>query len=74
MNVTDALTWPNLVGMHWCIWEDCPPTGRTWDGEVFSVGLVNIADVPYAGMATAIQQGNATFHKRLLLGRPVYFH
>lgn len=64
--VGDAMTWSNLVGIHWYKWEDDPTSGRMWDNEVASVGLVSITDNPYPLMVAAAQQANTAFHNRLL--------
>ena len=45
--VDDCLSNPQIVGAHWFQYTDQPLSGRG-DGENYRVGLVNIADVPYA--------------------------
>jgi hypothetical protein len=64
--MNEASTWTNLVGYHWYKWEDDPTSGRMWDGQVASLGLVSIADMPYAGLISTVQQTNAAFHNRML--------
>ena len=38
---------PLFVGCHWFQYVDQPLTGRTGDGENYSIGLVSVVDVPY---------------------------
>ncbi len=38
---------PNFVGCHWFKYTDQPLTGRSLDGENYSVGLVSGVDVPH---------------------------
>jgi len=51
---------PAMVGAHWFQWLDEPVTGRM-DGENYNIGLVDITDVPYAGMV----DGMVATHKRV---------
>lgn len=64
--MADALTFPNLVGLHYYKWEDDVASGRFFDGYNSSMGLVSIADVPYWPMVDAITAGNTALHNRLL--------
>jgi agarase len=64
--IADAMTWPNLVGMHWYKWEDEPVTGRMWDNSNAASGLVSITDVPYSQMIDAVTQANLQLNNRLL--------
>jgi len=38
---------PNFVGCHWFKYTDQPLTGRSLDGENYSIGLVTGVDVPH---------------------------
>lgn len=45
--VASALKHPNIVGIHWFQYIDQAATGRG-DGENYQIGLVDVADKPYA--------------------------
>ena len=45
--VTGAVKHPQIVGCHWFEYSDEPTTGRTYDGENYQIGFVDIADTPY---------------------------
>jgi hypothetical protein len=47
-----------VVGAHWFKYADEPLTGRPWDGENGHIGLVSIADVPFASFTSAITDAN----------------
>jgi hypothetical protein len=64
--VNDAMTWPNMVGLHWYKWDDDPASGRMWDNANHSLGLVTIADVPYQQLATAAMGLNGLLNSRLV--------
>lgn len=49
--VMSALENPIIVGAHWFQWIDQPITGRSGDGENYSVGFIDIADTPQYEMA-----------------------
>ena len=51
--VRKALSLPNLVGVHWFLYQDQPLTGRERDGECFQCGFVDVCDAPYAEMVEA---------------------
>lgn len=63
--VNDAMTWPNMVGLHWYKWDDDPATGRMWDNANESRGIVSITDTPYAPLVTAMTQENTLLNSRL---------
>ena len=44
--VSEALTIPSIVGVHWFQYIDQPATGR-YDGEDYNSGWVNVNDQPY---------------------------
>jgi hypothetical protein len=59
--VENAAADASIVGTHWFQWLDEPNTGR-FDGENYNIGLIDVADRPYAELVAAAQ---AT-HRRLL--------
>jgi hypothetical protein len=64
--VNDAMTWPNMVGLHWYKWDDDPASGRMWDNANHSLGLVSIADNPYDQLAAAATLKNTELNARLI--------
>ncbi len=53
--VRGALKHPQFVGTHWFQYQDEPTTGRVWDEENYQIGLVDIADTPYAETLQAVR-------------------
>jgi hypothetical protein len=53
--VESALRHPQFVGTHWFQWQDEPTTGRVYDEENYQIGLVDIADTPYAETIEAVR-------------------
>ncbi len=53
--VEGALRHPQFVGTHWFQWQDEPTTGRAYDEENYQIGLVDIADTPYAELIGAVR-------------------
>lgn len=53
--VAGALRHPQVVGTHWFQWQDEPVTGRVYDEENYQIGLVDVADTPYAETIEAIR-------------------
>jgi len=49
---------PDFIGAHWFQYVDEPLTGRTLDGENGHIGFVNVADLPYDGLAAAARDAN----------------
>jgi hypothetical protein len=47
---------PLFVGCHWFQYFDQPITGRTGDGENYSIGLVSVVDVPYEELLKAAKR------------------
>jgi hypothetical protein len=45
--VLGAVKHRQFVGCHWFQYEDEPVTGRSWDGENYQIGFVDVADTPY---------------------------
>jgi hypothetical protein len=56
---------PDIVGCHRFQYVDEPLTGRLLDRENGHVGLVSVADVPYAGLVAAARQANLTVLRSL---------
>lgn len=54
--VEGALRHPQFVGTHWFQYQDEPTTGRVYDEENYQIGLVDIADTPYAETVAAIRE------------------
>jgi hypothetical protein len=51
--VEGALRHPQMVGCHWFQYTDQPTTGRSFDGENYQIGFVDICDTPYPEMIEA---------------------
>jgi agarase len=63
--VLDALRHPQFVGTHWFQWQDEPTTGRVYDEENYQIGLVDVADTPYAETIEAVREvGRAMYDIR----------
>ncbi|WP_051261825.1 hypothetical protein [Desulfovibrio inopinatus] len=48
---------PNVIGAHWFQYTDEPTGGRN-DGEDFNMGLVDIHNIPYEQLVSAMTQAN----------------
>jgi hypothetical protein len=53
--VRSGLAHPQIIGTHWFQYGDQATTGRG-DGENYQIGLVNIADTPYAETIEAVRR------------------
>jgi hypothetical protein len=53
--VENAAAMPALIGAHWFEWADEPATGRG-DGENYNIGLVDVADRPYADFLEGMKE------------------
>ncbi|MCC7374912.1 MAG: beta-galactosidase [Verrucomicrobiales bacterium] len=53
--VMGALEHPQFVGTHWFQWQDEPVTGRVYDEENYQIGLIDVADTPYAETIEAVR-------------------
>ncbi|HUD82035.1 MAG TPA: beta-galactosidase, partial [Candidatus Saccharimonadales bacterium] len=51
--VLGALRHPQFVGCHWFQYRDEPVTGRSWAGENYQIGFVDVADTPYRELVDA---------------------
>jgi len=56
---------PAIVGAHWFQWVDEPVTGR-FDGEDYNIGLVDVTDVPYAGLIAGAAATHAELYELML--------
>ncbi len=56
--LTQALSEPSIVGVHWFQYLDQPVTGRLLDGENGHFGLVGITDVPFQGFVDSVRKSN----------------
>ena len=64
-----ALRNPRIIGAHWFAWNDQPVTGRSFDGENYPVGLVDITDTPYPELTEAARKiGENMYEYRLKYG------
>jgi hypothetical protein len=54
--VENAAAHPSVVGTHWFQWIDQPSTGRSYDGENYNIGLVDVTDRPYPEMINAVKE------------------
>ncbi|HEY4106939.1 MAG TPA: hypothetical protein VGM44_23725 [Polyangiaceae bacterium] len=73
--VTQALSLPYVVGLHWFEWADESPQGR-FDGENQDYGLVDIHDRSYALLTAAHTRVNAAanaIHERANTPLPTAF-
>ncbi|MBI2435703.1 MAG: beta-galactosidase [Candidatus Hydrogenedentes bacterium] len=48
-----VLACPAFIGCHWFQYVDEPNTGRTWDGENYNIGFVDVTDTPYPELSAA---------------------
>ncbi len=60
--VLGALRHPQWVGTHWFQWQDEPTTGRAYDEENYQIGLVDVADTPYAETVEAVAEVGRTMY------------
>ncbi len=57
--VTQALSLPYVVGLHWFQYTDQPILGRAYDGENSNYGVVDTDDEPYFTLVERMRQVNA---------------
>ncbi len=55
---------PAFVGCAWFQYYDEPLTGRTYDGENYNIGFVDVTDVPYPDMVAAAKSVHAEAYAR----------
>jgi hypothetical protein len=64
--VLGAARHPLFVGTHWFQWKDEPTTGRVLDEENYQIGLLDVADTPYAETIAATRDvGTRLYRLRL---------
>ena len=54
--VQAALRNPRIVGCHWFKYGDEPTIGRSYDGENYQIGFVDITDTPYPEIIAAARE------------------
>lgn len=62
-----VLTNPHFVGAHWFQYTDEPLTGRLYDGENYTIGLVSMTDTPYPELTTSATAVHREAYKLRLL-------
>jgi len=62
--VRSVVDHPAFVGCGWYEFMDEPLTGRTYDGENFSIGLVNVTDSPYPELVDAARHVHTEAYRR----------
>jgi hypothetical protein len=60
--VQGALRHPQMVGCHWFQYTDQPTTGRSFDGENYQIGFVDICDTPNPEIIEAARQIGAEMY------------
>ena len=55
---------PAFVGCHWFQYFDEPLTGRSYDGENYNIGFVDVTDTPYPEMVAAAKAVHAEAYQR----------
>jgi len=55
---------PAFVGCHWFQYMDEPLTGRTYDGENYNIGFVDVTDTPYPEMVDSARAVHGDVYKR----------
>lgn len=61
--VSGALHHPQIVGTHWFQYQDEPTTGRSYDGENYQIGFLDVADTPYAETIAASRTIGASLYR-----------
>jgi hypothetical protein len=63
--VESAAACANIVGCHWFQYTDEPITGRTYDGENYNIGFVDVTDTPYPELVgSATKTHRSLYEKR----------
>ena len=55
---------PAFVGCHWFQYFDEPVTGRSYDGENYNIGFVDVTDTPYPEMVAAAKAVHVEVYQR----------
>jgi len=61
--VESVIARPDFVGCHWFQYADEPNTGRTYDGEDYQIGFVDVTDTPYPETVAAAREVGATLYR-----------
>lgn len=61
--VRSVLEHPSFVGCHWFQYADEPIAGRSYDGENYNIGLVNVADLAYPELTEAARRVHAAAYE-----------
>lgn len=64
-----VLDHPSFIGCHWFQFVDEPVTGRSYDGENYNIGFLNVADLAYPEMVAAARAIHAQAYARRSGGR-----
>jgi len=62
--VRSVVDHPAFVGCHWFQYFDEPVTGRSYDGENYNIGLVDVTDTPYPEMVAAAKAVHQEIYTR----------
>jgi hypothetical protein len=60
---------PAFVGCHWFQYFDEPLVGRSYDGENYNIGFVDVTDTPYPEMVAAAKAAHAEAYRRRAAGQ-----
>ena len=55
---------PDFVGCHWFQFVDQPKTGRTYDGENYNIGFIDVTDTPYPELVEAARAVHGEIYER----------
>lgn len=61
---------PRFVGAHWFQYADEPLTGRSYDGENYNIGLVDVTDTPYPELVDAARDTHDALYRLRLEVQP----
>ncbi|WP_165066991.1 hypothetical protein [Paludisphaera rhizosphaerae] len=62
--VQSVLDHPSFVGCHWFQFIDEPITGRSYDGENYNIGFLNVADLAYPELVAAARAVHSQAYQR----------
>ena len=62
--VRSVVDHPSFVGCAWFQYFDEPLTGRTYDGENYNIGMVDVTDTPYPELVAAAKAVHAEAYPR----------
>ncbi len=67
--VTGAIRNPQIVGTHWFQYQDQAATGRSFDGENYQIGFVDVCDRPYPETIAACREVGYGMYEARLKGK-----